>query len=79
VSVEHSSSSLAKDEKAILNELTSSRVFDYIPGRKHRSFKSIVPNLSLTVNKEKLFGCINNYKRQIQQRAAVAKLFNHKF
>lgn len=78
-SIQHTSASLAKDEEMILEELTKSRVFDYVPGREHRTFKGIVPNLSICVDKEKLVNTITKYKKQLQRKANVAKLYKHKF
>ena len=46
-SVEHTKASYAKDFKHVLKELVSSfHVFDYVPGRFHKSFKGIQPNIA---------------------------------
>ena len=77
VSTQHTRASVVKDENVILDELVKSKVFDYIPGREHRTFKGIVPNLAVSVNKEKLFSTINGYKRDLKCKANVAKLYKH--
>ncbi len=49
----HTKASAREDERRILQELTEkSRVFDYIPGRHHRSFRSIKPNIADHINKK---------------------------
>ena len=80
VSTRHTHSSLAKDEDTVLEELVDkSHVFDYVPGRQHRTFSSIAPNLAVSVNKEKLCNTINKYKQKLQRKANVAKFYHHKF
>ena len=80
VSSKHTRSSLAKDEDAVLEELTKKlRVFDYITGREHRTFSSIQPNAALTVSKDKLFSTITKYKLDLQHTANVARLCKHNF
>lgn len=54
VSTMHTRSSLIKDEKAILDELTKSRVFDYVPGREHSTFRGVTPNPAINLDKAKL-------------------------
>ena len=47
VSTRHTHSSLAKDEDTVLEELVDkSHVFDYVPGRQHRTFHPL-PQISL--------------------------------
>ena len=66
VSTQHTCSLLEKDEDTVLEELVDmSHVFDYIPGRQHRTFTSIAPNLAVSVNKDKLCTTINKYKQEL--------------
>ena len=54
-SMEHSDASVGSDERIIINELlVKSRVFDYIPGRRHRSFPNISPFIQDSIDKDKL-------------------------
>ncbi len=52
-SIEHSKAHLAKDEKLIIEELTNSKIFEYIPGHFHTSFPKIKPCISMTTNIDK--------------------------
>jgi len=55
-SVAHTRHSVAADEKMILTELIkSSRVFDYIPGCEHRTFKNIQPSVVEHLDKKKTY------------------------
>lgn len=78
-STTHSQASNSKDREIILDELTKSRVFDYIPGRVHRNFKSIKPCISMTVNTSKLLQALEQHKKSISQSITTAKLFGHSF
>ena len=77
VSSKHTHASLMKDEDAVLKELVKSRVFDYVPGREHHTFKSVVPNPALSIDKAKLFNTIKQYQSDIKRRVTVAKLYKH--
>ena len=54
-------------------------VFDYVPGRVHDSFKDIHVNPAEAVDLSKLCGTIEKYKKELQCKANVAKLFGHNF
>ena len=55
-SIHHTQKSSKADEEKIIEELTSTlRVFDYVPGRYHYSFKQIKPHISQEVNATALF------------------------
>ena len=57
----HSGFNVATDEKKIIKELTkSSSVFDYIPGRVHKTFPSIQPNVVPNMNKKALVNYIKS-------------------
>lgn len=76
-SVEHSRPSLAKDERLIIEELSQSKVFDYIPGREHRSFRTIKANAAQNVNLKKLTESILRQKSMLQSEQNVSKLYHH--
>lgn len=79
-SSKHTRSSLLKDEDAVLDELVrKSCVFDYTPGRDHNTFRSIVPNPAVTIDKTKLIDIINRYKLDIHSKSTVANLYKHAF
>ena len=47
VSLHHTKASSKEDRDKILKQLVSeSRVFDYVPGRYHKTFKGIHPHIS---------------------------------
>lgn len=75
----HSQASLRKDESAIMDVLTKTNVFDYIPGRIHESFKDIAVNPSEKLNLSKLCDTIEKYKEELQRKANVARLYKHSF
>ena len=65
-SLHHTKHSASKDEELILKELTSeSRVFDYIPGRCHRSFQNIKAHVSSSIDTFKLVTMIKKHQRAI--------------
>ena len=76
----HTRTSISKDESAILEVLVQKmNVFDYVPGRVHDSFKNIHVNPAEAVDLSKLCGTIEKYKKELQCKANVAKLFGHNF
>ena len=77
VSLEHSSPSLAKDQKLIMDQLSRSRVFDYVPGRDHRSFHGIKPNAAQKVDLTKLSEWIRQKQSALQAEQNVSRLFKH--
>lgn len=80
VSSKHTSSLVAKDEHAVLEELAQKlHVLDYNPGQEHRTFSGIRPNAALSFNKDKLFSAITKYKLDLQRKANVARLCKHNF
>ena len=60
LSTDHTASSLKADEDAVLTELLESKVFDYIPGRRHRAFANISPNVSGHINASNSFNGLRN-------------------
>ena len=65
LSTDHTASSLKKDEDAVLMELIKSQVFDYIPGRKHKTFANISPNVSGHINASNFFQWLQEQKDKI--------------
>jgi hypothetical protein len=66
ISLHHTSHSSEKDEKLIIEELINkSRVFEYIPGRSHRSFSNIEPCIAKAINSGKLLKWINDQKNKL--------------
>ena len=53
-SIHHTSASLKEDRDKIITQLAESRVFDYISGRFHHTFKGIKPHVSSHINVEML-------------------------
>ena len=66
VSMHHTSPSSKEDQDKIISQLaTESRVFDYIPGRFHHTFKNIQPHISSHVNVVTLTTWIKQTKQSI--------------
>ena len=62
-SIYHTCKRYGEDLDLVINELTQkSRVFDYIPGHFHRSFKDIKPHISDHIDLDSLFKWIRKYK-----------------
>lgn len=59
----------------MLQELLKSRVFDYIPGQKHRSFPTIKPNVFQEINVEEYMKYLSTQKKQLQAELTYSK--NH--
>lgn len=77
-SISHSKANTSKDEKVIIKELTeTSRVFDYVPGRNHASFKSIHPSITEHINMTKLIQWIQKKKKGMQDNITKASIFGH--
>ena len=64
-SIYHTKHSPSRDEEMILKELSDSRVFDYIPGRYHQSFKEIKAHISSSIDIFKLVGMIKKHQQSI--------------
>ena len=50
----HTNASSKEDRDKIITQLTESRVFDYIPGCFHNTFKGIKPHVLSHIDVEKL-------------------------
>lgn len=73
----HSLPSLAKDEQLIIKELSQAHVFDYVPGRAHRSFRTIFSNPAEKVDVDKLNSWLNQHKSTLQAEQDVYILYKH--
>lgn len=70
----------SKDEELIVKELSErSRVFDYIPGRKHscKKFDRLEPNVAIQMEKTKLFQWLSDKKKAASKSVKFSKLFGH--
>ena len=77
-SVQHTKRSTKKDRELILKQLVStSRVFDYVPGRKHKSFAGVHANIASAIDKKKLFDWIQKQKVKLHKDNMMAKAFGH--
>ena len=77
-SVEHSYANSAEDMRRILVELTStSRVFDYIPGREHKTFKRINSNVARSIDAKKLLDWLQTMKKKYQDYINLFKAYGH--
>ena len=73
----HSMPSQRKDEDTVLEQLLKTKVFDYTPGRKHKSFSSILPNVSGHINAAKFFQWLQEQKQKMLKQKELAELFGH--
>lgn len=55
------------DRNKIIQELTESKVFDYIPGRYHHTFKNITPHISSHIQVGKLMNHIHQTRDKISK------------
>lgn len=75
----HTRASVAHDQELIMKELIeTSRVFDYIPGRLHPTFKNIHPSIAEHIDMGKLFQWIAKKKNMLRENITKARIFNHK-
>ena len=76
VSLHHTKASSKDDRDKIVKQLVSeSRVFDYIPGRHHKSFKDIKPHVSSHIDSKKLQTWIKQTRNNIANRHELKNLF----
>ena len=74
----HSGPNVATDEKKIIKELTeSSSVFDYIPGRVHKTFPSIQPNVVPNMDKKALVNYIKEQQKALLKQQTFARVYGH--
>lgn len=76
-SIHHTKKSSKSDEDKIIEEIaTKSRVFDYVPGRSHRSFTGINPHVYHSVNADALFSWIRQYRTTLSQTQQFQDMMN---
>ena len=76
ISLHHTKASSKEDRDKILKQLASeSRVFDYVPGRYHKTFKGIHPHISSHLDINKLVTWIKQTRNSIANRHELKKLF----
>lgn len=79
VSIHHTKASTKMDRDKILKQLASeTRVFDYIPGRCHQTFKNIHPQISSHVDAKALIAWIKQTRDNIANRHELKKLFQRR-
>jgi len=74
----HSTPSMEKDILKIVQKLCNSKVFDYIPGRQHHTFRGIKSNAALKVDSDKYITWLVEQRNELQREQNVAKLYKHK-
>lgn len=74
LSSHHTIASSLKDIELVLQELLKSRVFDYIPGRKHKSFPNIKQNVFQEIDVEKYMKYLATQKQQLIAEITYRKL-----
>ena len=76
VSMDHTKSSSQQDRDKIIHELAiESKVFNYIPGQYHSTFKSICPHISSHFDVYKLTKKIEHTKETISKSHELKKIF----
>lgn len=77
-SVHHTTKSSKKDQELIVKQLIESRVFSYIPGRKHAAFPNIKPNLAQSIDTKSLFKWLSTNKQKLAKQIEVENLLVNK-
>ena len=72
-SIHHTKKSSKKDQSLILQQLIESKVFSYIPGRKHATFPDIKPNLAQSVDASSLFKWLDSNKQKLARQIDLEK------
>ena len=75
--MQNRSKSSQEDEEIIKKLTQTSRVFDYIPGRKHRAFETILPNISHSINANELFKWLQYQKKKLVADIGFKHLVGH--
>lgn len=75
-SIYHTSKDSSKDFEAILEELQTSQVFEYIPGRFHKTFKEINPHVSAHINTDRLFSWMRKHQKKIPDSVNLKNLLH---
>lgn len=75
-SIYHTCKDSNKDLQLIVSELVQSKVFDYIPGRFHTTFKNIKPHISAHIDTEKLFEWIEGHQRKNSSKLKLRNILH---
>ena len=76
VSLHHTKASSREDRDKIIEQLVSeTRVFDYIPGRYHKTFKNIQPHISSHIDAHKLITSMKEIIKKITNRHELRNIF----
>ena len=73
-SVNHTTKSSKKDQGLVLQQLIESKVFSYIPGRKHAAFPDIESNLAQSINTKSLFKWLDTNKQKLAKQIELENL-----
>ena len=73
-SINHTKKSSKKDQELVVKQLLKSKVFSYIPGRKHAAFPNIRPNLAQSIDTKSLFKWLDINKRKLAKQIEVKNL-----
>ena len=78
-SIHHTKKSSDQDLKKVVYQLSSeSHVFSYIPGRKHRAFPNMQPNLVRSVNVRNLFEWLDQKQKHLANTIKFKNIFKTK-
>ena len=76
VSLHHTKASSKDDRDKIIKQLiTESKVFDYVPGRYHKTFKNIRPHISSHIDASKLITWIKQTGSNIANKHELKNIF----
>ena len=75
-SIYHTCKDTSKDLQLVVDELQKSKVFDYIPGRYHKTFQNIKPHISAHVDTDKLFSWIQGHQKKISNSIKLRNILH---
>ena len=67
-----------KDQELVVKQLIESKVFSYIPGRKHAAFSDIKPNLAQCIDANSLFKWLDTNKQNLAKQIEVENFLMNK-
>ena len=73
-SLHHTTKSSKKDRDLVLTQLVESRVFDYIPGRCHHSFRNIKPRISDCVDISRIVKWIKEHQLSVARNIELQNI-----
>ena len=75
-SIYHTCKDASTDLQLIIDELQKSQVFDYIPGRYHKTFQNIKPHISAHIDTDKLFSWIQGHQKKISNSMKLRNILH---